>query len=136
MSGFTLHLQDAQSYERVDGVQCFVGTDASGSFGLLAGHERFMTALVFGLARYRDADDRWIYLALPGGLVYFVDNALFLSTRRLICGPDVDQVSVLLRTQLAAEERELVAMHKSLERLEQEMLKRLRRLGRMREAIP
>jgi F-type H+-transporting ATPase subunit epsilon len=133
MTGFTLHLQHARGYERIDGVQSFVGTDASGSFGLLAGHERFMTALVFGLARYRDAADRWQYLALPGGLVYFVDDALFLSTRRVIRGPDFEQVSELLRTELAAEERELAAMHESLERLEQEMLKRLRRLGRVPE---
>jgi F-type H+-transporting ATPase subunit epsilon len=136
MSGFTLHLQHAQRYERVDGVRAFIGVDASGSFGLMAGHERFITSLVFGLSRYRDAAGGWQYLALPGGLLYFVDNELFLSSRRLIHGSDLEQVSALLRTQLAAEERELAAVHASLQRLEQEMLKRLRRLGRVPEVAP
>ncbi len=136
MRSFTLHLQDAQSYTRVDGVQSFVGVDATGSFGLLPGHARFMTSLVFGLARFRNAENRWEYLALPSALIYFVDDELFLSTRRLFRGPDYDQVDTLLRTRLAAEEQELAAMRKSLERLEQEMMKRLRQLGRLPEVIP
>jgi len=136
MSGFTLHLQDARSYQRVDEVRSFVGTDPSGSFGLLAGHERFMTSLVFGLARFRGPAGGWEYLALPGALVYFADDELFLSTRRLFRGMDYDRISTLLRTRLAAEEQELAAVHESLQRLEQEMLKRLRRLGRPPEATP
>jgi F-type H+-transporting ATPase subunit epsilon len=136
MSGFTLHLQDAQSYTRVDGVQSFVGADATGSFGLLPGHARFMTSLVFGLARFRNAEGRWEYLALPSALVYFVGDELFLSTRRLFRGPDYDQVDALLRTRLATEEQALAAMRESLKRLEQEMMKRLRQLGRLPEAIP
>jgi len=136
MSGFTLHLQDAQSYTRVDRVQSFVGVDATGSFGLLPGHARFMTSLVFGLARFRNAESGWEYLALPSALVYFVDDELFLSTRRLFRGPDYDQVDALLRTRLATEEQALAAMRESLKRLEQEMMKRLRQLGRLPEAIP
>ncbi len=38
-------------YERIDDVSSFVGEDDSGSFGLLARHDRFMTVLDFGLAR-------------------------------------------------------------------------------------
>jgi F-type H+-transporting ATPase subunit epsilon len=136
MSGFTLHLQHARGYERVDGVQSFVGVDASGSFGLRAGHERFMIVLVFGLARFRDAAGQWQYLALPGDLVYFVADDLFLSTRRLFRGADSARIGELLRTRLAAEEHELQATRASLERLEQEMRKRLRRLGRLPEAGP
>jgi len=133
MSGFVLHLQDALSYQRVDNVDCFIGVDPSGSFGLLAGHARFMTSLDFGLARFRQAGAPWEYLALPGALLYFVDNTLFLSTRRLFRDADYARISDLLRTQLAAEEQELSAMHESLRRLESEMLKRLRELGRLPE---
>ena len=60
-----------------------VGEDASGSFGLWAHHERFMTALVFGLARYRRTGEPWQYLALPGALAYFLDNNIH-SARRYI----------------------------------------------------
>ena len=45
MNGFTLELHDANHAQRVDDVVSFVGEDASGSFGLQAGHARFMTML-------------------------------------------------------------------------------------------
>lgn len=135
MRTFTLHLQDATHHERVDGVESFVGRDPSGSFGLLAGHERFMTALVFGLARFRCAGGDWEYLAVPGALVYFLDDALFLSTRRYLRDPSYQRISGLLLEQLAAEEQDLAAVQESLHRLEREMLRRLWALGRGSEAL-
>lgn len=135
MRTFTLHLQDATHHERVDGVESFVGRDPSGSFGLLAGHERFMTALVFGLARFRCAGGDWEYLAVPGALVYFLDDVLFLSTRRYLRDPSYQRISGLLLEQLAAEEQDLAAVRESLHRLEREMLRRLWALGRGSEAL-
>jgi len=134
MRTFTLHLQDATRYERLDAVESFVGRDPSGAFGLLAGHERFMTALVFGLARFRSTGSGWEYLAVPGALVYFVDGALYLSTRRYLRDPSYQRIHALLVEQLAAEERDLSALQESLHRLESEMLRRLSALGRGSEA--
>jgi len=131
---FALHLQDALRSERVDDVESFVGRDPSGSFGLLAGHARFMTSLVFGLARFRVAGQAREYLALPGALVYFVGDQLFLSTRRYFRDPDYGRISDLLLDRLAAEERELATIRESLHRLESEMLKRLWELGRSQGA--
>jgi F-type H+-transporting ATPase subunit epsilon len=136
VSPFVLHLQDAFGSERVDDVESFVGADASGSFGLLAGHARFMTSLTFGLARFRRAGQDWEYLALPGALVYFVDDALDLNTRRYFRDPDYRRISALLRERLAEEERDLEATRESLHRLEGEILKRLWELGRGREPAP
>jgi F-type H+-transporting ATPase subunit epsilon len=135
MRTFTLYLQDATHHERVDGVESFVGRDPSGAFGLLAGHERFMTALVFGLARFRCADTDWEYLAVPGALVYFLDDTLVLSTRRYLRDPSYQRISGLLLEQLAAEEQDLAAVQESLHRLEREMLRRLWALGRGSEAL-
>jgi F-type H+-transporting ATPase subunit epsilon len=133
VSAFVLSLQDALTHTRVDGVACFVGVDPSGAFGLLPGHARFMTSLVFGLAHFSLTDGTREYLAVPGALLYFVDNTLYLSTRRYFRDPDYARISDLLRNRLAAEERELAATHESLQRLEQEMLRRLWRLGRLPE---
>lgn len=127
---FTMHLQDAQQYERVDGVASFVGEDASGQFGLRAGHERMMTSLVFGLMRYRPASSGWIYLAVPGGVLYFVDNELLLSTRRYFRDQDYQRITTVLRAQLSAEEQGLRDIKRSLRAMEEEMLKRLWRMGR------
>ncbi len=128
-----LRLQDARGHEQMDDVESFVGADESGSFGLLAGHERFMTSLVFGLARFRRAAGSWEYLALPGALIYFADDQLILSTRRYFRDADYKRISGQLMDRLAAEEKDLEAIQQSLKRLEGEMLKRLWEMGRGRE---
>jgi len=130
---FALHLRDSRGYELVDDVESFVGSDESGSFGLMAGHERFMTSLVFGLARFRLRGEPWEYLAVPGALIYFTDDQLYLSTRRYFRDPDYRRISGQLLDRLTAEERNLAAIQESLHRLEGEMLKRLWELGRRRE---
>lgn len=130
MNGFTLHLQDATQYERIEQVTSFVGEDDSGSFGLLAGHERMMTILVFGLARYRVRNQPWQYLAVPGALVYFLNNTLYLSTRRYLRDENYERINAALRQQLVAEEEALHKIRVSLHHMEEEMLKRLWQLGR------
>lgn len=125
MRTFAMHLQDTTRYERIKDVVSFVGEDRSGSFGIMAGHTRMMTALVFGLARFRTADGIWHFLAVPGALLYVVHNELYLSTRRYLRDDNYEQISRLLDRQLRAEEENLRAVKESLLRLEQEMLKRL-----------
>ena len=68
MSGITLHLQSAVRTERIDDVTSFVGTDASGSFGIQPGRARFMTILEYGLSRFHTTSGDWIYLACPGAV--------------------------------------------------------------------
>lgn len=130
MSTFMLHLQSATQYERIESVTGFAGQDASGGFGILAMHERMMSLLTFGLARFRVGEGSWQYLAVPGALVYFVDNQLFLNTRRYVRGVDYDSVRATLGEQFLAEERELQDMKQSLERLEEAMFRRLVELNR------
>jgi F-type H+-transporting ATPase subunit epsilon len=130
MKSFVLHLQDATHYERIDQVASFVGQDDSGLFGILADHARMMTVLAFGLARYRTTDDRWHFLAVPRGLLYCADNNLYLSARRYIRDDDYAQISQALEEQLVTEEAALHRIKDSLRRLEEEMFKRLWRMGR------
>lgn len=130
MNTFVLHLQSGTQYERIDDAVSFVAADESGSFGLLAGHARLMTSLGMGLARFRTTDGAWRFLALPGALLYFVDNALYINTRRYLHDPDYKRVSTAWREELLAEEEKLQAVTDSLKRLEDEMLKRLWSLQR------
>jgi len=126
---FVLELQGARQTERIPDVAAFVGTDRSGSFGLLAGHARFMTSLSFGLARFRAAATDWRYLALPGALLYFNDDVLTLSTRHYLIDDDYTRISTALSEQLLAEEEALRDMKTSLHRMEEEALRRMWRLG-------
>ena len=125
MKSFTLWLQDATRSEEITGVTSFVGVDASGSFGILAGHARMMTSLIIGLARFRIGEGAWQYLALPGAVLYFHDNVLTLSTRRYLLGDDYMHISQALQQQLLAEEEKLYAMKESLHHMQEEVLKRL-----------
>lgn len=129
-SGFTLHLQSAALYECIEGVGSFVGQDASGSFGILPGRAGFMTVLDYGLARFRLLEGGWQYLACPGAVLSFADDQLFLNTRRYLRDDDYGRVLRLLTGQLADEERSLKAVKDNLQRLEQELFRRLRQLDR------
>ena len=130
---FVMHLQSAMQYERLDNVAGFVGEDASGSFGLLANHERAMTVLKFGLARFQTAGSDWEYLALPGAVVYFMDNALYVSTRRYIRSNDYARVMQMLQSELATEEEALRGIKESVRQLEEEVLRRLWQMRRSGE---
>jgi len=130
MTSFTLRMQDATRSEEIDGVTSFVGEDESGGFGILAGHARTMTVLTIGLARFRVGEGAWSYLALPGGVLYFHNNVLTLSTRRYFIDDDYMRISQTLQQQLLVEEQELYAMKKSLHKMEHEVLKRLWEMGR------
>ncbi len=130
MNQFALNLFDAGHEQRIAGVTSFVGEDASGCFGIQANHARFMTTLVFGLARFRRAAEDWQYLALPGAVVYFNNNELTISTRHFLIDTDLERISTLLEQQLIAEEENLHATKESLHRMEQAMLKRMLTLKR------
>jgi len=129
VTAFVAHLQSSTQYRRLDDVETFVGADASGAFGLLAGHERMMTVLGSGLARFRTGDGAWHFLALPGGLVYFVGGELYLSTRRYVLGDDYRTVAAQLGEALAAEDESIRSLKDSVARLEREMVRRLWQLG-------
>jgi F-type H+-transporting ATPase subunit epsilon len=130
VKAFTLWLQDATRSEEIAGVTSFVGNDASGSFGILAGHARMMTSLVIGLARFRIGEGAWQYLALPGAVLYFHGEVLTLSTRHYLLDDDYMRISQALQRQLLAEEEKLHAMKESLHHMEEEVLKRLWEMGR------
>jgi F-type H+-transporting ATPase subunit epsilon len=124
VKAFTLRLEDAFRGEDIAGVTSFIGEDASGSFGLLAGHERMIAVLEPGLSRYRRGEAAWEYLAATGGVVYFSDNVLSFASRRYLLGSDPEAIGRELEAQLQAE-GELHLAIENLRQMEQDMLKRL-----------
>ena len=129
MNTFILHLFAADRTDTIAEVTCFTGEDASGSFGLLAHHDRFMTALSFGLARVLLADGSRVYLGFPGAFLYFIDNELRISTRRYLRDTDAARITQTLTRELLEEEQALEQTRRKLRRLETEMLRRMAKLG-------
>lgn len=128
--GFTLHLQSAMRCERIDEVLSFVGSDASGSFGIQPGRARFMTVLDYGLSRFRTTQGAWQYLACPGAVLRFADDQLTVNTRRYLCDDNYERITELLAGQLAQEEEALSSVKDNLQKLEHELFRRLRNLDR------
>ena len=128
MSTFTLNLLAADDTGVIEDVVSFSAEDKSGSFSILAKHERFMTTLSFGLARVRFADKTEEYLGFPGGVLYFCDNIMNISTRRYLRDTDVERIAETLSNELLQEEEALEQTRRSLRRLEAEMLKHLMQL--------
>lgn len=129
MNTFTLALHDSAQRLEITDVYSFVGEDASGSFGLRAGHARFMTILSFGLARFRSPNGEWQFVAMPGATLYFHANRLWIGTRRFVLDHDYVRISRLLREQLLAEEQALQKTRSSLRQMEEELLRKLWQLG-------
>lgn len=125
MNVFNLQLRDYQHQQRFEDVLSFVGEDETGNFGVKANHDRLMTSLVFGLARFRRIESDWTYLALPGGLTYFYDNTLTIVTRRFFLDEDFERISRTLTEELLAEETKLSEIKQSLKHMEEDLLKQM-----------
>ena len=130
MNTFRLHLMSMTRSESVPEVVRFTGRDASGSFGILANAARRITVLVFGLAHFQDAAGKIEYLALPGGLLYFLNNEVRIATTNFLRSGDLDEISAALERQLREEEAELRDIKLSLHRLDEEIMKRMYQLKR------
>lgn len=127
-----LQLYHSAGSDRFEGVTSFVGEDASGSFGLLPGHGRMMTALTAGIVRFRVGDNQWHYLVLPGGILYGIGTAVSLCTRRYLHHTDFRQMGALLAELQRADAEALGGIKESLQRLEQEIVRRLRDIEQVR----
>ncbi len=130
MNSFTLELNSTERCTRIEAVQRFVGTDASGSFGILPRRAPLITRLHYGMAHFQCAEGPHQYLACPGALLYFRDNRLLISTRRYLISTDYHALCAELTGQLACEEENLAAIRHQLASLEQALLERMRHLPR------
>lgn len=125
MNSFRIVIRDMTHVETIDGVISFVGEDASGSFGIQANHVRFITSLVYGLARFKQKDAPWQYLSIPGAMLYFANNELKLNTRRFMMSDDYELMSHALLDVLATEEQELSAVKRNLHNIEANILQHM-----------
>lgn len=56
----------------------------------MKGHINFLTTLMPSLGYYRDKDDREIFLAVDGGILYVRDGILTLTSREVFESEDSD----------------------------------------------
>lgn len=132
MTEMRLTLASAAAIRQIESVVSFVAEDASGQFGLLPGHVRLITPLAFGMARYRVAGGDWEYLATTGGVLDADGAEIRVATRRFLIDSDYAAISAALEAELAEESEAIRALHESLQRIEEGVVRRLWELRRSR----
>jgi len=77
-----------------DQVTAVRAEDASGGFGILAGHADLLTALSVSVLAWHGADDRRHYCAVRGGLLSVTGGRdVAVATREAVMGDDLDTLS-------------------------------------------
>ena len=136
MRTFAVTLLDGRGAERFDSVVEFIGADASGSFGLLAGHARFVSVLRYGLARFLDNGSRWRYVSMPGGVLRFADNHLRLTTVRYFLGDDRGKIVERLANEMARADSDMSKARTTLNEIEHSLMRRLIELSARGRLVP
>jgi len=138
MKTFTLIVQDPTKITPFENVCAFVGEDATGRFGIRAGHARFMTALQLGLARFQQTEESqqacsesdWWYLGTSNALLDFKDNTLTISTQHFLVDCDYQTISKSLQVSMRQEAEQLTQQKQSFRHIEEQVLKRVWELNR------
>ena len=129
MKTFLLSLFDTTHTQTIADVVSFSGEDSSGSFGILAERERLITCLTFGMAKIRTLSGQTLFIAMPGGVLYFAQNSLTISTRHFVVSDDFEQIQKILLQEILNEEIQLQTLKKSFHNMETELMKRLLQSG-------
>lgn len=130
MNSFALSLLDSQGSDQFAEITQFIGADAGGSFGLLAGHQHMLAILRYGLARFSDSSGAWYYLAMPGGVLRFIDNTLTVTTLRYFLGTDRELICRQLADEMAQLDSEIHSTRATLAKIEHSLLQRLVELSK------
>lgn len=132
MNSFSLTLLDNHGNQQFDNVVQFIGADVTGNFGILAGHRHYVTVLRYGLARFCDQDSMWRYLALPGGVLRFLDNHLTISTVRYFLGDNRALICDQLAEEMTRTDSEVHSARATLTEIERSLVRRLAELSHYR----
>ena len=82
-------------------VSAVQAVDASGSFGLLPGHEDFCTVLVPGVLTYRDPSGQAHYAAVDGGVLLLERSQISVVTQDALVADRIEEVADAAAQMLA-----------------------------------
>lgn len=129
MKSFGLTLLDTRGSVRFDDITQFIGADADGSFGMLAGHIHAVMLLRYGLARFCDGAGVWHYVTLPGGVLRFAENHLTVTTVRYFLGDDPNVICQRLVDEMAQTDSEVHTVRAMLSEIERMLVRRMAELS-------
>lgn len=130
MNNFRVQVQGIEEYWSADNIVSVVGSDASGRFGIQAGHEFFITSLQPGLIRLCDDKGQWFYLAQPGAVLVFEHGQLNIACTEFMRGADAEQLLNQLEKNWLQQDQDLHAAKSSILQVEQTLARKLWQMNR------
>jgi F-type H+-transporting ATPase subunit epsilon len=109
----------------------FRAEDETGGFGILPGHADFVTVLAISVVTWRDAKGIAHHIAVRGGMLDVRDGkSITLATREAVCDDDLERLETEVLTRLRRETQEEEAAHADSQRLYLEAIRRITRILR------
>ena len=113
---------------KIDDVISFVGSDASGSFGIMAHRLPLVTILTFGIATLKKIDKSIEYLGLSGGVLSFKDNTLTIISLFAIKSRKLDKLANTLNDAVKGDEERSKKIRGYIQKLDEEIMKRIKEM--------
>lgn len=101
-----------------------VGLDATGSFGIMAGHTDFMTVLNPSILAFTSGGRKW-YNAVDGGVLRVERGVVTLATRESVEGEELDALRAVLERRFSAREQKEEAFLDLLGNMEKLLVDRM-----------
>jgi F-type H+-transporting ATPase subunit epsilon len=102
--------------------------DASGQFGLLPGHEAFLTLLVPCVLSFRDESGHERYAAADGGVLVVEKDRVSVVTREAVTADRLEEVADAAAAMLEARRRQERTARAEFAELQSSLLRELRKL--------
>ena len=110
-----------------DRVASLQAADASGRFGILTGHEDFLTILVPCMVRYRPESGAERFAAVDGGVLLLERGRIAIATRDAVVADRIEQVADAAAAMLEARREKERAARSGFAELESTLLSELRK---------
>jgi F-type H+-transporting ATPase subunit epsilon len=109
-----------------DGVQALRAEDASGGFGILAGHADFLTSLAISVVAWRRQDGTQRYCAVRHGVLTVTAGAeIAVATREAIVGDSYETLDIEVLRRFRADIETQRTEHVESARLHLEAIRRI-----------
>ncbi len=105
--------------------------DESGFFGIMKGHEDFLTVLLPSLCYYRNSTGKEVYLAVDAGVFSVRNGVAILTSREVFESADPQKLAELIESAFEQRRQSEVTLREMLGNIEKSFMEKM--IGFLRE---